>query len=146
LLRNLAEIKMVLYTNEQARTVENEDDEYMIFTFFEKDLGMQLEFAGWARLETQPEKPGYVKGVVNTWGCSIPVIDLRAPNAMAATETTDAACIVIFEQPEQYKHYFGMVVEEVSNVIDIVDGSENRRSPLLVSARRHLSTDAATDN
>jgi len=139
-------IQTVTQIDRQMQTAKSREGKYLAFTFFEKDHGMELEFVGWAKLKPQPDKPDYIQGVANPWGCEIPVIDLRVLFGKDATEMTNTTCIVIFEHFESYKYYFGMVVEELSNVINIADGAENKMSSLLLSAKRHLSISPGVKN
>ena len=137
---------MVLQIYNQEQIAKRKEGEYLVFTFFEKNYGMELELAGWTKLGPQPDKPDYIRGVVNPWGCEIPVIDLRILYGKGPTEMTPTTCIVILEQPEQREYYFGMVVAELSKIINITDGTENKMSSLLSSARRHLSTNPLGTN
>ena len=137
---------MVLQIYNQEQIAKRKEGEYLVFTFFEKNYGMELELAGWTKLGPQPDKPDYIRGVVNPWGCEIPVIDLRILYGKGPTEMTPTTCIVILEQPEQREYYFGMVVAELSKIINITDGTENKMSSLLSSARRHLSTNPMGTN
>ena len=130
----------------QIHTSKGKEGEYLAFTFFEKNNGMKLEVAGWTKLGPRPDKPDYIRGVVNPWGCEIPVIDLRILFGDGPTEMTPTTCIVILEQPDQYEYYFGMVVAELSNIINIKDGTENKMSSLLLSAKRHFSTNPVGKN
>ena len=139
-------IQAVTQIDRQVQTAKSRKGKYPAFAFFEKDQGMELEFVGWAKLKLQPDKPHYIRGVVNPWGCEIPVIDIRVLYGKGATEMTDTTCIVIFEHFESYKYYFGMLVEELSNVINIAEGTENKVSPLLLSAKRHLSVSPMVKN
>ncbi len=59
---------------------------------------------------------------------------------------TPTTCIVILEQPDPCEYYFGIVVAEFSNVINITDGTENKMSSLLLSAKQHLSTNPTEKN
>jgi chemotaxis signal transduction protein len=125
---------------------EPQEGKHLTFAFLERDLGMELEVVGWTKLKPQPDNPDYIKGTVNPWGCEIPVIDLRVMYCKGPTDMTDRTCIVIFEHSEQYRYYFGMVVEDLSNVINIADGTENKISSLLLSAKRHLSASCEVEN
>jgi len=136
----------VKQTDSQVQAAKNKRSKYLVFTFFEKCFGMELEVVGWAKLRPQPNKPDYIRGSINAWGCEIPVIDLRILYGKGPTEMTGTTCIVILEHPEPYKYYFGMVVEELSIVINIADGTENKMSPLLLSAKRHFSISPAVKN
>ncbi|MHC4362096.1 MAG: chemotaxis protein CheW [Planctomycetota bacterium] len=136
-------VEAILEREEEYYATESKNGRYLSFTFFEKNHGMELEVLGWTELTSRPDAPDYVRGVVNPWGCEIPVIDLRILYGKGAAVPTDAMCIIIFEHTQSYEYYFAIVVEELSNVINIVDGTENRTSPLLLSARRHLSVSPA---
>jgi chemotaxis signal transduction protein len=137
---------VVLQIDNQVQTAKSEQGEYLAFTFFEKNHGMELELAGWTKLGPRPDKPDYIRGIVNPWGREIPVIDLRILYGKGPTEMTPTTCIVILEQPDSREYYFGMVVAEISNVINITDGTENKMSSLLLSAKRHLSTNPTERN
>ena len=130
----------------QLQAAKSKESKYLTFMFFEKDRGMELEVVGQTKLRPLPNKPDYIKGVVNPWGCEIPVIDLRVLYGKGTTELTQTTCIIIFEHCESYRYYFAMVVEELSNVINIADGTENKMSPLLLSAKRHFSISPAIKN
>jgi len=139
-------IQVVTQIDRQIQAAKSREGKYLVFAFFEKDRGMELEVIGWTKLTPQPDRPDYIRGLVNPWGCEVPVIDLRTLYGKGKTEMTETTCIVIFEHSELYKYYFGLVVEELSNVINIADGTENKTSPLLLSARRHFSVSPAVKN
>ena len=135
-----------LQIDRQVQVTKSREGKYLSFGFFEKDYGTELEFLGWTELVPKPDKPDYIKGVVKPWECEIPVIDLRILYGKRPTQMTDTTCIVIFEDSEPYRYFFGMVVGDLSNVINIADGTENRMSPLLLSAKRHLLISPAVKN
>lgn len=129
--------------DERVQAAKSKEGKYLTFAFFEKDRGMKLEFVGWMQLSAQraqPEKHRCVKGIITPWGGGIPVIDLKFLHGRGLIKMTDTSCIVIFEYSEPYKHYFGIVVEELSNVFNIAEGTENKDSWLLLSAKKHLSS------
>ncbi|MHC4336924.1 MAG: chemotaxis protein CheW [Planctomycetota bacterium] len=130
----------------QVQKTKSREGKYLAFAFLEKDTGMELEIVGWTKLRPKPDKPDYIRGVVNPWRCEIPIIDLGILYGKGATEISHSACIVIFEHSDPYKYYFGTVVEELSNVINIADGTENKMSSLLLAAKRHLSISPAVKN
>jgi purine-binding chemotaxis protein CheW len=142
----MIEIDRTLQIDRHVQVTNSREGRYLSFGFFEKDCGIELEFLGWTKLVPQPDKPDYIKGVVKPWECEIPVIDLRTLYGKRPTQMTDTTCIVIFEDSEPYKYFFGMVVGDLSNVINIADGTENRMSPLLLSAKRHLLINPAVKN
>lgn len=129
--------------DKKVQAARSKESKYLTFAFFEKDCGMKLELVGWTQLIPQRAQSGKrqcVKGIVTLWGDMIPVIDLKFLHRHGSTEMTDTSCIVIFEYSEPYKHYFGIVVEELSEVLNIAEGTENKHSSLLLSAKKHLSS------
>jgi chemotaxis signal transduction protein len=145
-LRDIAVVEPVLQMGRQLQIGKNKEGKYLTFAFFEKARGMELEVVGWTKLRPLPHKHDCIKGVVNPWGCEIPVFDLRVMYGTGRTAMTSTTCIVIFEHYESYKYYFGMVVEEPSNVANIAEGIETKMSSLLSSAKRHLSVSPAVKN
>lgn len=139
-------VEHVLQIGRQLQVARNKEGKYLTFAFFDKVHGMELEVVGWTRLRPLPHKHDCIKGIVNPWGCEIPVIDLRVLYGTGRTAMTSTTCIVIFEHYESYKYYFGMVVEEISNVANIAEGTENKTSSLLSSAKRHLCVSPAVKN
>jgi purine-binding chemotaxis protein CheW len=137
---------LVSKIDDQLKTAKSKEGEYLTFTFFEKNDGMELEVAGWTKLRPLPDKPEYIRGDVNPWGREIPVIDLKVLYGKGLTEITATTCFIILQHPDLHEDYFGMVVDELSNLINIEDGMENGMSPLLLSARRHLSTNPMIKN
>ena len=128
----------VIRTNGQIQ-FKSKQNKYLTFSFFDNGHGMELEFIGWVQIRSKPNKPGYIRGFIGLFGSEIPVIDLRNPHSEGIQGITNRSCIVIFRHFESGRCYFGMLVEELSNIINIADGTENKLSPLLLSAREHLS-------
>jgi len=111
----------------------------MTFAFVEKNGGNELEFVGWPALRVPQQKPRLIRGFVNPWGCEIAVVDLKALWSDRTTRIATSACIIIFEYVQVNKFYFGILVDELKNVINVADGTVKDSSPLLLSARRYLS-------
>jgi chemotaxis signal transduction protein len=132
-------VEAVMQIERRLQAVQSKNGRYLAFTFLETQRGMELTVVGWTTLRRQPDKPNYVTGVISPWGCEIPVIDLRVLYGRHPTQLTSTTCVIIFEHVETYKCYFAMTVDDLSSVVNIADGVENRMSPLLLSAERHLS-------
>lgn len=129
--------------SEKVQVGRSKEGKYLTFAFFEKDHGMELELVGWTQLSAQRaqlDNHRCVKGIITPWGGGIPVVDLKFLHGGGLTKMTDTSCIVIFEYSQPYKHYFGIVVEELSNVFNIAECTENKDSWLLLSAKKHLSS------
>lgn len=69
-----------------------------------------------------PLMPPFVKGVVNLRGDVVPIIDLAVRFGKAQTQVDRRTCIVIVEiQHDEEEQIIGMVVEAVSEVVEISD-------------------------
>ncbi|NQU41946.1 purine-binding chemotaxis protein CheW [bacterium] len=76
-----------------------------------------------------PRMPEYVRGVINLRGIVIPVVDLRRKFAMPCVEDTAETCIiVVMVRHESGDVQTGILVDTVSEVLDIPD-SEIEEAP-----------------
>jgi purine-binding chemotaxis protein CheW len=66
--------------------------------------------------------PAFIRGVINLRGSVVPVIDLSARFGGTSTEVGRRTCIVIVEvQDADDRHDIGIMVDAVSEVLDIPD-------------------------
>jgi purine-binding chemotaxis protein CheW len=82
------------------------------------------EIIEYGQLTEVPMMPGFIRGVINLRGAVVPVIDLSARFGRSETQITRRTCIVIIEVPndegkEEGKHDIGIVVDTVSEVLEI---------------------------
>ena len=82
------------------------------------------EIIGMMKVTRVPRMPNFVRGVVNLRGRVIPVVDLRLRFGIEETPDTERTCIVIAQvvSAKSGDITMGVVVEEVSEVVDIPDG------------------------
>ena len=81
------------------------------------------EIIEYGSLTTVPMMPGFIRGVINLRGAVVPVVDLSARFGRQGTELTRKTCIVIIEvQNEGERQDVGVVVDAVSEVLDIPAG------------------------
>jgi len=81
------------------------------------------EIIGIQNVTRVPRMPGFVRGVINLRGRIIPVIDLRTRFGIKETPDTEHTCIVITQiNGPSGPLTMGIVIEEVSEVIDIPEG------------------------
>ncbi len=67
-----------------------------------------------------PMMPAFIRGVINLRGAVVPVIDLAARFGGKVSEVQRRTCIVIVEvQQEDAKHDIGIMVDAVSEVLEI---------------------------
>jgi len=95
----------------QYLTVNLADEEYAV------DILAVREIRGWTPVTRIPQAPSYVLGVLNLRGVIVPVIDMRLRFGLAREEYTATTVTVIVTVAGRN---FGVVVDAVSDVIDIV--------------------------
>ena len=67
-----------------------------------------------------PGTPSFIRGVINLRGKIIPVVDLRLKFSMEKKEDTEKSCIIVVQiQLRTKKLIMGIVVDEVSEVLNI---------------------------
>ena len=87
------------------------------------------EIIEYGNLTEIPMMPTFIRGVINLRGAVVPVIDLAARFGGSQTEVGRRTCIVIVEvQDDEAKHDIGIMVDAVSEVLDI-PGSEIEPPP-----------------
>ncbi len=77
-----------------------------------------------------PQMPPYIKGVINLRGKLVPVMDLRIRFDLAATESTEATCVVVAEVKSvsrETKH-MGFIVDGVEEVLNLTE-EDLQRTP-----------------
>ena len=94
------------------------------------------EIIEYPSLTEVPMMPGYLRGVINLRGAVVPVVDMLVRFGRPAMPVTKRTCIVIVEiGAEAERHTVGLVVDTVSEVIDIAD--EDIEPPPAFGARIH---------
>ena len=100
---------------------------YLTFHLGTEEFGIQVlkvrEIMGVQEITTVPQTPAWMKGVLNLRGKVIAVIDLRSKFGMPTVDYNQRTCIVVAQlQTEGEQILMGLVVDEVSEVINIVAG------------------------
>lgn len=100
------------------------EGKYLTFSLGEEEYGIGIlkvkEIIGMMRITPIPRTPEYVKGVINLRGKVIPVLDLRLRFGIASVAYTERTCIVVVDTgSESDRHQIGIVVDSVSEVINI---------------------------
>lgn len=99
---------------------------YLTFALGREGYGLEIlkvrEIIGYMDITAVPRTPDYVKGVINLRGQVISVIDLRMKFGMEAAERTDETCIIVVETTQNgRKLSTGLIVDRVSEVLNIAD-------------------------
>lgn len=91
-------------------------------------ISLILQIVKMQEITTVPEFPSYAKGIINLRGLVIPVIDMRLRLNKSEKEYNERTCIVVASIGEKY---FGFIVDDVEEVIDIP--KENISAPPTLS-------------
>ncbi len=110
--------------SEPAIASATKGGKYLTFALGNEEYGLQImkvrEIIGWMEITAVPRLPAHVKGVINLRGRVIPVIDLRAKFAMPAIVRTTDTCIIVVEiEHDGRRVNTGLVVDRVSEVLNI---------------------------
>lgn len=101
---------------------------YLSFVLGREEYGLEIlkvqEINGMMDITRVPRTQHYVRGVINLRGRVIPIISLRDKFKMPAVEDTEKTCIIVVQV--QYKEdtlTMGIIVDEVSEVLNIAETS-----------------------
>lgn len=97
------------------------EQEYLTFTLQGEEYGVDIlcvqEIRVWSDVTSLPNKPSYLKGVINLRGVIIPIIDLRQRFGKDALEYDDKTVTIILRtQEKNTPMVVGIVVDAVSEV------------------------------
>lgn len=100
---------------------------YLSFVLGQEEYGLEIlkvqEINGMMDITRVPRTPSYVRGVINLRGRVIPIISLREKFKMPAIEDDEKTCIIVVQvQYQDNRITMGIVVDEVSEVLNIVEG------------------------
>jgi len=88
------------------------------------DILRVQEIRGWAPVTRIPQSPRHVLGVLNLRGSIVPILDLRVRFGLEKAEFTPLTVIVVLSvMSSSGRREFGLVVDSVSDVLDIDAGN-----------------------
>lgn len=112
-------------TSEAVKTGGRHSDrggKFLTFFLAGEEYGLEIlkvhEIIGMMPITSVPRTPEFIKGVINLRGKVIPVVDLRLKLEMMSTDHTEETCIIVVQASGLET---GVVVDKVSEVLDIVD-------------------------
>jgi purine-binding chemotaxis protein CheW len=96
----------------------------LTFTLGEESYGVEIlrvrEIRGWSPVTRIPQAPPHVLGVLNLRGSIVPIVDLRMRFNLARAEYTPMTVIIVLAvESATGRREFGVVVDGVSDVVDI---------------------------
>jgi purine-binding chemotaxis protein CheW len=98
-----------------------QEQEYLTFILNGEEYGVDIlcvqEIRVWSSVTELPNKPEYIKGVINLRGIIIPIIDLRQRFGQVALEYNEQTVTIILRNKNSQKSMaVGIVVDAVSEV------------------------------
>ena len=99
----------------------NQPKELLTFDLAGECYGIDIlcvqEIRVWSKVTVLPDKPAYVKGVINLRGVIVPIIDLRQRFHLPVKPYTNKTIVIILKHSEQSNSkILGIVVDAVSEV------------------------------
>jgi purine-binding chemotaxis protein CheW len=112
-------------TTEAPATTLARAGKYLSFVLGNEEYGLEIlkvqEINGMMGVTRVPRTPAYMRGVINLRGRVIPVVDLRRKFGMPVVEDTEKTCIIVVQvQRQDHVVTMGIIVDEVSEVLNIV--------------------------
>ena len=97
------------------------EQEYLTFVLNGEEYGVDIlcvqEIRVWSKVTELPNKPSYIKGVINLRGVIIPIVDLRERFGLAPLEYNEQTVTIILRNLDSEKPMVvGIVVDSVSEV------------------------------
>lgn len=127
-------------TLEQYEMAENEDAQsgkYLEFLIDKESYGIPIRFVteiiSMQAVNSLPEAPDYVKGIINLRGRIIPVIDMHCRLNKKDMAYTDRTCIVVAET--EWLN-IGLIVDSVTEVL-MIDEKDIAPAPQIKMADSH---------
>lgn len=105
-----------------------ESRQVLTFSLGSETYGVDIlrvqEIRGWSPVTRIPQSPTHVLGVLNLRGSIVPIVDMRVRFSLENAEFTPLTVIIVLSvKSGQGMREFGIVVDSVSDVIDIEAGS-----------------------
>lgn len=96
----------------------------LTFTLGDETYGVDIlrvqEIRGWSPVTRIPQAPSHVLGVLNLRGSIVPIVDMRMRFNLERAEYTPLTVIIVLSvQSSMGRRDFGVVVDGVSDVIDV---------------------------
>jgi len=100
---------------------------FLSFILGEEEYGLEIlkvqEINCMMGITRVPRTPDYVRGVINLRGRVIPIVSLRKKFKMPAVADTEKTCIIVVQVRYVDREItMGIIVDEVSEVLNIGDG------------------------
>ena len=99
-------------------------NQVLTFTLGDETYGVDIlrvqEIRGWSPVTRIPQAQAHVLGVLNLRGSIVPIVDLRMRFSLPRAEYTPLTVIIVLSvESPQGRRDFGVVVDGVSDVVDV---------------------------
>lgn len=121
--------------NPKRETLTEENLQYLTFNLAGESYGIDIlrvqEIRGWVPVTKVPNAPAFVRGVMNLRGAIVPVVDLRLRFGLKSVEYTKITVVIVVtvRSEQQGDRIIGMVVDGVSDVLNINHAAEIKDAP-----------------
>lgn len=130
---------MNVETEESSSSEDTQKNKYLTFHLAGEDYGVEIayvtEIIGIQKITEVPDKPAYVKGVINLRGQVIPVMDVRLRFNLSARQYDERTCIIVVRVDTVS---IGLVVDEVNEVVDIPETQVEKLTPAKHGGNRFI--------
>ena len=114
-------------TQANAAAIGLATKQVLTFTLGDETYGVDIlrvqEIRGWAPVTRIPQAQAHVLGVLNLRGSIVPIVDLRMRFELPRAEYTPLTVIIVLSvESPQGRRDFGLVVDGVSDVVDVALG------------------------
>jgi purine-binding chemotaxis protein CheW len=119
---------MTTHTSEPTNAaVAAGSNQVLTFTLGNETYGVDIlrvqEIRGWSPVTRIPQSPPHILGVLNLRGSIVPIVDLRMRFNLERAEYTPLTVIIVLSVESAVgRRDFGVVVDGVSDVIDVPSG------------------------
>ena len=98
--------------------------QFLTFVLAGEQYGVDIlrvqEIRGWQPVTRVPNAPAHMLGVLNLRGTIVPIIDMRMRFRLSNVEYAPTTVIIVLSvQGANGTHVFGIVVDSVSDVLDV---------------------------
>ncbi len=118
---------------EAVESADGRSGKFLTFRLGGEEYGVPIlkvrEIIGLMPVTAVPRTPDFLRGVINLRGRVIPVVDLRKKFGMESAPDTEETCVIVIDAVEDGETLqTGVVVDSVSEVLDIRD-EETEKTP-----------------
>ena len=118
-----SESEALAYVGEVNVEEDSLKNKYLTFKVHDDEYGIEvryvIEIIGIQKITQLPDMPNFIKGVINLRGRVIPLLDIRLRFKLDEIEYGNRTCIIVVAVGDAY---FGLIVDTVSEVVDIMPG------------------------